>query len=331
MPTIPAGVRGAVITGWGMALPEKVVTNTDLETMMDTSDEWIRERTGIHERHVGGTTAELSIESGRVALEMAGLRPDEIDALVLATTTPDRRVPATASTVQHGLGLSCGASDINAACSGWVYGLVNAHGLVAMGAEKVLVIGTDTLDRITDYTSRNTGILFGNGSGATVLEAVDGPGQLLGWDLDSVGEAEEALYCDFGGTLEMEGREVFRRAVRIMVDSGTKSLDAAGVGPDDVALVVPHQANIRIIDAAMDRLGISMDRAAVNLHRTGNTSSASVPMALTEALDEGRVANGDIVLFVGFGAGMTAASAVIRWRADVAPIVTAAIETGAPT
>ncbi len=321
MPSVPAGVRGAIITGWGAALPDKIVTNVDLEKTMDTNDAWIRERTGIHQRHVGGTTAGLSIQSGRIALEMSGAEPSEIDALILATTTPDRQVPASASSVQLGLGLSCGASDLNAACSGWVYGLVNAHGLIAMGAKKVLVIGTDTLDRITDYTDRNTGILFGNGSGAAVVEAVDGPGQLLGWDLDSVGEAESALYCEVGGFLEMEGKEVFRRAVRIMVDSGNKSLAAAGVTADDVALVIPHQANIRIINAAMDRLGIAQDKAVVNLHRTGNTSAASVPMALAEALDEGRVTSGDLVLFVGFGAGMTAASAVVRWTPD-APILT---------
>lgn len=314
MPAAPDGIRGAVITGWGAALPDKVLTNVDLESMMETNDEWIRDRTGIHQRHVGSTTAELSTLSGSAALEMSGVDLDAIDALVLATTTPDRHVPATASTVQHALGLSCGAFDLNAACSGWVYGLVAAHGLIAMGAEKILVIGTDTLDRITDYTDRNTGILFGNGSGATVIEAVDGPGQLLAWDLDSVGEAEYALYCDIGEHIQMEGKEVFRRAVRIMVDSATKSFEATGVDPNDVKLVVPHQANIRIISAAMERLGLPLDRAIVNLHRTGNTSSASVPMALAEALDDDRVSDGDLILFVGFGAGMTAASAVVRWH-----------------
>lgn len=313
MPATPSGIRGAVITGWGAALPDTVLTNVDLEAMMDTSDEWIRERTGIHQRHVGSNTAELSTLSGRAALEMSGVDPARIDNLILATTTPDRHVPATASTVQEALGLSCGAFDLNAACSGWVYGLVVAQGLIAMGAEKILVIGTDTLDKITDYHDRNTGILFGNGSGATVVEAVDGPGQLLAWDLDSVGEAESALFCERGGFLEMEGREVFRRAVRIMVDSAEKSFEAAGVTADDIAFVVPHQANIRIISAAMERLGLSLDRAVVNLHRTGNTSSASVPMALAEALDDGRINDGDLVLFVGFGAGMTAASAVVRW------------------
>ena len=316
MPALRPGVQGAVITGWGTALPPKVLTNVDLEGMMDTSDEWIVERTGISERRVGGTTAGLSIESGRAALEMACLDPSEIDALVLATTTPDRTVPATAPTVQKELGLSCGAFDINAACSGWVYGLVNAHGLIAMGAEKVLVIGTDSLSRITDWEDRDTAILFADGSGAVVLEAVEGPGQLLGWDLDSDGNAERFLYADVGDYIKMEGREVFRRAVRIMVDSATKSMQHAGVTADDIALVVPHQANIRIITAACDRLGLGMDRTALVLHRTGNTSSASIPLALADALDDGRVEDGDLILFVGFGAGMTAASAVVRWSTE---------------
>jgi 3-oxoacyl-[acyl-carrier-protein] synthase-3 len=313
MPAVRPGVRGAVITGWGTALPDKTLTNADLEAMVDTDDQWIRERTGIRERRVGGTTAGLSIESGRAALAMSGVDPAEIDAVVLATTTPDRTVPATSATVQHELGLSCGAFDLNAACSGWVYGLVNAHGLIAMGAEKILLIGTDTLARITDWDDRNTAVLFADGSGAVVLEAVEGDGQLLGWDLDADGSAERFLYADLGDVLKMEGREVFRRAVRIMVDSAEKSMRHAGVSGEDITLVVPHQANVRIISAACERLGIHMDRAAVVLDRTGNTSSASIPLALVDAVEAGRVASGDLVLFVGFGAGMTAASAIIRW------------------
>ena len=229
MPKVPAGVRGAAITGWGTALPDQVVTNHDLERTIDTDHDWIVERTGIHERRVGGTTAGLSVEAGRQAIERAGLQPGDIDALVLATTTPDRAVPGTSSTVQHLLGLTCGAYDLNAACSGWVYGLINAHGLIALGAEKVLVIGTDTLARITDWDDRNTAILFADGSGAAVLEAVDGEGQLLGWHLAADGSAEEALYAEVGGKLQMEGREVFRRAVRLMADSATASMEAAGV------------------------------------------------------------------------------------------------------
>ncbi len=317
MPAVPAGVRGAVITGWGTALPERVLTNQDLEQTIDTSHEWIVERTGIRERRVGGSTAGLSVESGRRAIEMAGLRPSDVDALVLATTTPDRTVPATSATVQYELGLRCGAFDVNAACSGWVYGLVTAHGLIGLGADTVLLIGTDTLARITDWDDRNTAVLFADGSGATVIQATDDPadgGQLLSWELDADGSAEEFLYCDLGGNLQMEGREVFRRAVRIMVDSATASLEHANVRADDIAIVVPHQANIRIISAACERLGIGMDRAAVVLDRTGNTSSASIPLALVDALEAGRVTDGDLVLFVGFGAGMTAASAVVRWH-----------------
>ena len=313
MPPIPRGVRGGVITGWGTALPDTVVTNDDLAATMETSDEWIRERTGIAERHVGGSTMSLSVEAGRKAIERAGVEPASIDALVLATTTPDQTVPATSATVQHALGLRCGAFDVNAACSGFTYSLVVAHGLLATGAQRILVIGTDTLSRITDWTDRGTAILFADGSGAVVLEATDGPGQLLGWDIDADGSLASLLDCDVGGLIHMDGKEVFRRAVRIMVDSAEKSMKHAGVTADDIALVVPHQANIRIIDAALNRLGIPLERASTVLAHTGNTSSASIPLALGDALDKGRIASGDIVLLVGFGAGMTAASAVLRW------------------
>jgi 3-oxoacyl-[acyl-carrier-protein] synthase-3 len=314
MPVIPKNAVGAKIIGWGTALPEKVVTNDDLSKTMDTSDEWIRERTGIERRHIGGSTASLSIESGRKAIEMAGIDPLSIDALVLSTTTPDRTVPATSAAVQHGLGLRCGAFDVNAACSGFVYALITGHGLVAMGMRRILVIGTDTLSRITDWTDRNTAILFADGSGAAVIEATAGPGQLLGWDFDADGSLEELLYAEIGGTLHMEGKEVFRRAVRIMVDSAEKSIKAAGLTTNEISLVVPHQANIRIIEAACKRLDISMDKAAIVLHETGNTSSASIPLALFDAVDNSRVKTGDNILLVGFGAGMTAASAVIKWN-----------------
>jgi 3-oxoacyl-[acyl-carrier-protein] synthase-3 len=314
MPAIPPGVRGAVITGWGTALPPKTLTNHDLADMgLDTNDEWIVERTGIRERHVGGTTAGLSAEAGRHALEMSGLDPASIDAVVLATTTPDRTVPASSATVAHELGLRGGAFDVNAACSGFTYALVVAHGLIASGAERLLVIGTDTLARITDWEDRNTAVLFGDGSGAVVMEAVEGRGQLLAWDLDADGSAERYLFAEVGGNLKMEGKEVFRRAVRIMVDSAQKTMAHAGVTGDDIALVVPHQANIRIIQAACDRLGVGMERAAIVLDRTGNTSSASIPLALVDAIEAGRVREGDLVLLVGFGAGMTAASAIVRW------------------
>jgi 3-oxoacyl-[acyl-carrier-protein] synthase-3 len=293
-------------------LGPKVLTNKDLEQMVETSDEWIVERTGNRERHVGGTTVGMSAESGRAALDMSGVDLAEIDALVLATTTPDTQW-GTAATVQNELGLRCGAFDVNAACSGFVYGLVTAHGMIAMGARKVLLIGTDSLSRITDWDDRNTAVLFGDGSGAVVLEAVEGPGQLLAWDLDADGSLGRLLWAEVGGFINMEGKEVFRRAVRIMVDSATKSMNHAGVTADDISLVVPHQANVRIIQAACDRLGIEVERAVTVLDRTGNTSSASVPLALADALDTGRVKEGDLLLLVGFGGGMTAASAVLRW------------------
>ncbi len=314
MPIIPSHAIGAKIIGWGTSLPTKIVTNDDLSKTIDTSDEWIRERTGIERRHIGGTTASLSIESGRKAIDKAGIDPLSIDALVLSTTTPDRTVPATSATVQHGLGLRCGAFDVNAACSGFVYGLVTGHGLVAMGMKRILVIGTDTLSRITDWTDRNTAILFADGSGAAVIEATSGPGQLLGWDFDADGSLEDLLYAEIGGTLHMEGKEVFRRAVRIMVDSAEKSIKAAGLTTNEIDLVVPHQANIRIIEAACKRLDIPMSKTSVVLNETGNTSSASIPLALFDAVDRGRVKSGDNILLVGFGAGMTAASAVIKWN-----------------
>ena len=316
MPAIRAGAYGAVISGWGTALPEKVLTNDELAATMDTTDEWIRSRTGIQQRHVGGTTIGLSVEAGRQALEMSGLDPSRIDALVLATTTPDKQW-GTAAAVQNELGLRCGAFDVNAACTGFMYGLVTAHGLIAMGADRVLVIGTDSLSRITDYSDRATAPLFGDGSGAVVLESVEGNGQLLGWDLDADGSALPLLQAEIGGFIEMEGKEVFRRAVRLMVDSAEKSMAHAGVTIDDIKLVVPHQANIRIIQAACDRLGIPIDRASIVIEHTGNTSSATIPLALADALDRGKVEHGDLLLLVGFGGGMTAASCVLRWGGDI--------------
>jgi 3-oxoacyl-[acyl-carrier-protein] synthase-3 len=309
-------MRGGVITGWGTALPDKVLTNYDLESMMDTSHDWIVERTGIHERRIGGTTAGLSIQSGRAAIERAGLRPEDIDLVILATTTPDQTVPGTAPVVQHALGTRGGAVDLNAACSGWVYALVAAHGYLAMGAERVLVIGTETLSRITDYTDRGTGILFADGSAAAVVEAVDGPGQLLGWNLGSKGQFAGILYADVGSTLVMDGKEVFRQAVRVMVESAQASIAQAGVSIDDIAVVIPHQANIRIIASACEKLGLPVERTCNVLETTGNTSAATIPLALAKAVDTGRLQPGQLALLVGFGAGMTSASAVLRWGGD---------------
>jgi len=304
---------GITIRGWGTALPEKVLTNADLAQMVDTSDEWIVERTGIRERRIGGTTAGLATEAGQKAIASAGVDPSTIDLLILATTTPDQTVPATASSVQHALGLRCGAMDLNAACSGFTYAISTAAGMAAVGAKRILIIGAETLSRITDWEDRATCILFADGAGAMVVDAVDGPGALLGWDLASDGSLVHLLYCDHGGYVQMAGKEVFRQAVRVMVDSSTRSLAQAGLTAADVDLVVPHQANTRIIESACSKLGIPMEKASVVLPWTGNTSSASIPLALVDALDKGRVHDGDIVLLVGFGAGMTSASAVLRW------------------
>ena len=305
--------RGGVISGYGVAVPDKVVTNDDLSVTMDTSDAWIRERTGIRERRIGGTTSQLAIDAGLAALERAHRRPDEIDAVVLATTTPDQIVPGTSATVQDGIGIAGGAFDVNAACSGFVYALTVAHGLLAIGAERLLVIGSETLSRITDWDDRSVAVLVGDGAGAVVLEAVDGPGQLLSWNLGSDGSLRHLLKCDHGGYLYMDGKEIFRKAVRAVVESSQRAIAESGLTSDHIDLVVPHQANLRIISAASQRLGIPEERTVVIIDRYGNTSSASIPLALAEALDTGRLREGHHVLLTGFGGGMTWASAVLRW------------------
>jgi len=307
------GVRGGIITGYGIGLPDKVVTNDDLSVTMDTNDAWIQERTGIKERRIGGTTSGLAIEAGLAALAKAGRRPDEIDAVILATTTPDQIVPGTSATVQNGIGIPGGAFDVNAACSGFVYGLTVAHGLLAIGAERLLVIGSETLSKITDWDERGVAILVGDGAGAVVLEAVDGPGQLLSWHLEADGSLRHLLGCDHGGYLFMDGKEVFRKAVRVVVESAERVIAEAGLTPADINLMVPHQANLRIITAACQRLGIPEEKAVMVIERYGNTSSASIPLALADALDTGRLHEGDHVLLTGFGGGMTWASAVLRW------------------
>jgi 3-oxoacyl-[acyl-carrier-protein] synthase-3 len=306
-------VPGAVTTGWGIAVPDKIVTNEDLSARLDTSDAWITERTGIKQRHIGSTTSELAVMAGRQALERAGRSPDEIDLLVLATTTPDATVPGTSATVQNELGLAGGAFDLNAACSGFVYALVAAHGMALAGARRILVIGSDTLSRITDWDDRSLAVIVGDGAGAVVLEATDGPGELLAWDLGADGSLRHLLKCDHGGYLYMNGREIFRHAVRAVVDSSLAALGRAGMDAADVDVFVPHQANARIISAARERLGIPEERCVVTIDRYGNTSSASVPLALADALETGMLRPGSRLLMSGFGGGMTWASAVIRW------------------
>lgn len=305
---------GSRITGWGATLPDKRVTNADLATWLDTSDAWIRDRTGISERRVGAGTTELAVQAGRQALERAGVALDQIDLVIVATLSPDQATPATASVVQEALGLRCGAFDLNAACSGFVYGLVVAAGILGTGMRHVLVIGAESMSRLVDWDDRTTAILFGDGAGAVVLSSSGPDDAILGWDLGSDGSAAGILRADIGGCVTMDGGAVFRRAVRAMVDSSERAMRGAGVEADDLALVVPHQANRRIIEASTHRLGIPMERVVMVLERTGNTSAASIPIALTDGVDAGRLDRGDLVLMTGFGAGMTWASVVLRWE-----------------
>jgi 3-oxoacyl-[acyl-carrier-protein] synthase-3 len=289
------------------------VTNDELSVTLDTSDAWIAERTGIRERRVGGSASTLGLAAARAALDQAHIEPAAIDAILLATTTPDRLIPATAPLIQEALGAQCPAVDLNAACSGFMYGLWLARGLLATGSKRVLLIGSEHLSRWVDWEDRGMAVLFGDGAGAVVLEATEDGGDLLGFDVGSDGSLVHLISCEHGGTIQMDGKEVFRRAVRIMVDSAQRALKDASLSIEDVSLVVPHQANLRIIQAACDRLGVDLDRAVSVIDRYGNTSSASIPLALVAALDEGRINPGDVLLLTGFGAGMTWASAVLRW------------------
>jgi len=329
MPTDP----GYAITGWASSLPPQVVTNQDIMTLFDTSDQWIVERTGIRQRRAAdgpfvhpkpdqsppngmGTTGRLAAEAGRGALERAGLTGDDIDLLILCTTSADQLAPATSSPLAEALAIRGGAMDINAACAGFTYGLVTAVGFIGAGAERVLLVGAETLTRITNWADRSNAFLFGDGAGAVVIETVLGEPALLGWDIGVDGSLQPLFYADHGGVgMTMRGQEVFRKAVRVTVDSATRSLERAKVSAAEIALFVPHQANIRIMDAVAERLGIPGQRVASVIEHTGNTSSASIPIALAEAAGSGRLADGDLVLFAGFGAGMTWASAVWRWGA----------------
>ena len=304
------------ITGWAIDLPERILTNDELSQMVDTSDEWIKERSGISSRHIDGKVSEMSTNAGKAALEKAGVKPDEIDLFILATTTADKVVPATSSIVQNNLGLSCGAFDLNAACSGFVYGLVTAMQFADSGMEKILLIGSDSLSTFTDWEDRTTCVLFGDGAGAVVIERTSDQPCFLGWYLMADGSAAVLLYCEHGGKFVMHGQEVFRRAVIAMENAANTAMKKAGVTSDDISLVVPHQANVRIIDAAMKRLGIANEKAALVMDKTGNTSAASIPLALIDSIDSGRVKQDDLLLLVGFGAGMTSAAAVVRWNSE---------------
>ncbi len=304
---------GVRFTGWGIAVPERIVTNDELSQTLDTSDEWITERTGIRQRHVGGSAMSLGITAGLEAVKDAGLELSDIDFLVVATTTPDRLCPATAPMIANGMGLTCPAMDVNAACSGFMYAVRTAYGLLETGNKKILVIGTENLSRWVDWTDRNMAVLLGDGAGAAVLEYDPDGSDLLSFYLGADGSAADLLTCVHGGFFEMNGREVFRRAVRVVVDSAEKAMASAGITSSDLSLMIPHQANIRIIQAAAQRLDIDMDKAVITLDRYGNTSSSSIPLAFYDARSNGRIKPGEFALMTGFGAGMTWASAVVRW------------------
>jgi 3-oxoacyl-[acyl-carrier-protein] synthase-3 len=324
----------AELASVGTAVPPGVLTNHDLTQMLDTSDEWIVERTGIRERRIAGpeqTVAMLSREASEIAMERAGVVPAELDSIVLATASPDRLLPSTACDLQALLGAdNAAAFDVGAACPGYLYALTVAEGLIASGQSRtVLVVGAEKLSTITDFQDRSTAILFGDGAGASVVRqsSVAGRG-LLSTFLKSDGRLAPLLYrpgggasdpisekvvCDRSHYMKMAGREVFKAAVLAMAEACDEALTRAGVSADEIDLLVPHQANLRIIDATAKHAGIPMSKVMVNLDRYGNTSSASIPLALDQALSEGRIAPGSLVLLVAFGAGFTWGSAVVRW------------------
>ena len=304
---------GVRFTGWGIGLPENIVTNNDLSKTLDTSDEWITERTGIRERRIGSSTRELGVLAATEAMRNAGVSPSDIDVLILATTTPERMAPATAPMIANDLGMTCMAMDLNAACSGFMYGVRTAQGLLETGAKRILLIGAEHLSGWVDWSDRNTAVLLGDGGGAAVLEYDENVNEILSFVLGSDGASADILTAPHEGFFYMDGPEVFRRAVRVVVDSAEKAMALAGVSADQISLVVPHQANIRIIQAVCQRLGIDMERAVITLDRYGNTSSASIPLAYYDALKNGRVKSGEYALMTGFGAGMTWASAVMKW------------------
>jgi 3-oxoacyl-[acyl-carrier-protein] synthase-3 len=318
----------------GVAVPPGVLTNADLSRMLDTSDEWIVERTGIRERHIARpeeSVAMLSREASEKALEQAGLTAKDLDAIVLATATPDRLLPSTACDLQALLGADKAAAfDISAACPGFVFATAIAEGLIASGqSENVLVVGAEKLSTITDFQDRSTAILFGDGAGAAIVRRASGNGRgILSTFLRSDGKLAPLLYrpgggavdpisekvvCDRSHYMKMAGREVFKAAVLAMSEACDEALDRAGVSADEVDLLIPHQANIRIIEATAKHAGMSMNKVMVNVDRYGNTSSASIPLALDQAIAEGRVKPGSLLLLVAFGAGFTWGSTVIRW------------------
>lgn len=326
-------LRSVGIVGTGMYVPEKVLTNAELETIVDTNDEWIVSRTGIRERHIAApeqATSDLAYEAAIQALKSAGLAAEDLELIIVATVTPDTTFPSTACILQEKLGAKKAAAfDLSAACSGFVYSLATANGFIQTGMyNNALIIGADTLSRITDYTDRNTCVLFGDGAGAVVLGEVPEGRGFLSFDLGAEGAGGPLLKLEGGGSrlpastetvqegkhfIYMNGREVFKFAVRIMGTATEEVLRKAGKTKEEIDLFVPHQANIRIIQSAMQRLNLPEEKCVVNVDKYANTSAASIPLALVEAAQGGRIKEGDTVLLVGFGGGLTWGASVLVW------------------
>ncbi len=328
------------IIGWGKYVPEKVLTNADLEKLVDTSDEWIISRTGIRERHIvspGENTSHMAIEASKEALEMAGVRARDLGLIIVATSSPDYLTPPISSQVQHALGAKdVGAFTLVVGCPGFVYGLAVAQQFIASGAcDNVLVVGAELISRYTDWTDRSTCILFADGAGAVVMQVSDMPSGVLSYVLGSDGSGAEHLILPAGGTaippsqesldkglhyLRMDGNQVFRFATRVLGKALDQAIQQAGLTIDDIDLFIPHQANARIIESAARHVKLPKEKVFVNIDRYGNTSAASIPIALCEAFEQGRAKVGDTLAFVAFGAGLTWASAVVKIGEPVAPI-----------
>jgi 3-oxoacyl-[acyl-carrier-protein] synthase-3 len=328
----------AHVTGWGRYVPSQVLSNKDLERMVDTNDEWIVTRTGIRERRVAAaneTTASMGAVAALRAIYAAGLQPDDIDLILLGTLTPDYWMPSTAALVKEAIGNTrAAAMDVSAACSGFVYGFATAQAWITSGlAKHVLVIGAELLTRFLDYSDRSTCILFGDGAGAAVLSASTEPGGALGIELTTEPQGAYMIWLPAGGAksppsaetlargehfIRMEGKETYRFATRTLASTALESVRRSGLQPEDISLFIPHQANIRIIEAVAKGLNLPMDRMFTNVDKYGNTSAASVPIAMAEAVNEGRVKVGDRITIVAFGAGFTSGAVTIEWTADPA-------------
>jgi len=321
--------RRAVVKGVGHFLPERIVPNSEFEKSIETTDAWIKSRSGIERRHFAApdeTTSDLAIKAAKAALANAGMEADALDAIIVATSTADLTFPSAATMVQHGIGNTTGyAFDVQAVCAGFVFALSNANALIASGqADRVMVIGAETFSRIMDWTDRGTCVLFGDGAGALIVEAETGEGTsddrgILSTDLNSDGRYKDLLYVDGGvstqntGQLRMEGKEVFRHAVEKLAATAHTALDKVGLGADDVTWVVPHQANIRIIQSTAKKLGVGMDRVVVTVQDHGNTSAASIPLALSVAASEGKFKPGDLIVTEAIGGGLAWGAVVLRW------------------